>query len=202
MILDWGRQPYTKSWEEQKRLVDQRVAGTITDKLIFVEHDPVYTSGTSAREKRHNSLPHPLLAVERGGDITYHGPGQLVGYPILHLKERGLLVGTLLRLLEKTLIDTLAHYHLEGRAIAGKTGVWVGDKKLASIGIAVRGWVSYHGFSLNADCDLKPFSAIRPCGFDSEVMSSVSELTGRTVGIEELKPIVRSAFDKRLQEIA
>ena len=200
MILDLGRRSYTDCWKEQKRLVDQRVAGTINDTLVFVEHDPVYTAGTSAREKRHNSLPHPLHSVERGGDITYHGPGQLVGYPILHLKERGLLVGSLLRSLEDTLIDTVAHYGLKGRAIEGKTGVWVGDKKIASIGIAVRGWVSYHGFALNADCDLAPFGAIRPCGFDAEVMSSLSELTGQHITVNDLKPIVRSAFDKRFKE--
>ncbi len=202
MIVDLGRQTYTDSWEKQKSLVEKRVAGSIGDRLIFVEHDPVYTAGTSARRKRHNTLPYPLHTVERGGDITYHGPGQLVGYPILHLKERGLLVGSLLRLLENTLIDAISEFGLEGKAIEGKTGVWVGDKKIASIGIAVRGWVSYHGFALNADCDLTPYSAIEPCGFKSEVMSSISELTGRRIGIEELKPIVRSAFDKRLQEIA
>lgn len=202
MILDWGRRPYAECWREQKALAAERAAGRAADSLIFVEHEPVYTAGTSAREKRHNPLPHPLYTVERGGDITYHGPGQLVGYPIVHLKERGLLIGPFLRLIESALIDSVAAYGLEGRRVEGKTGVWVGDKKIASIGVAVRGWVSYHGFALNADCDLAPFTAIRPCGFDAEVMSSVSALTGRRVGVEDLKPVVRAAFEHRLQESA
>ncbi|PIP84354.1 MAG: hypothetical protein CO113_18090 [Elusimicrobia bacterium CG_4_9_14_3_um_filter_62_55] len=202
MILDWGRRAYAESWREQKLLAERRAAGSATDALIFVEHEPVYTAGTSARGKRHNTLPHPLYTVERGGDITFHGPGQLVGYPILHLQERGMLVGVLLRLIESALIDAVGAFGLEGRREQGKTGVWVGEKKIASIGVAVRGWVSYHGFALNADCDLAPFAAIRPCGFDAEVMSSVSALTGKSVGVEDLKPIVRAAFENRLQEHA
>jgi lipoyl(octanoyl) transferase len=206
-IRSLGRRPYAEVLEEQKVLAGRRAAGETPDTILLVEHEGVYTAGTSAGierdgpgPKRHNTLPFPLFSVERGGDITYHGPGQLVGYPVIHLKERGLLVGSLLRLIEEALIDAIGEYGLEGKAVEGKTGVWVGGKKIASIGIAVRGWVSYHGFSLNADCDLAPFSAIRPCGFDPEVMSSVSELTGSRIGVKELEPVVASAFEKRLQE--
>lgn len=200
-LLDLGRRPYAEVWEFQKRLVDERARGDRGDTLVLVEHEPVYTGGTGARGPAPAGLPHPFYAVERGGLITYHGPGQLVGYPILKLDERGLLVGTYLRELERTLIAALGEFAVAAKRESGRTGVWVGAqgggaRKIAAIGVAVRGWISYHGFALNCGGDLSGFGAIRPCGFSPESVTSVSRESGREVSVAELKPALLAAFRK------
>jgi lipoate-protein ligase B len=128
------------------------------------------------------------LVVERGGGITFHGPGQLVGYPIVDLRGRGRDIHRFLRDLEEVLIRTLRDFSLDAQRRPGLTGVWVGQKKIASIGIAVRHWVSYHGFALNVSVDLRYFRMIRPCGLDGTVMTSMSELLGREISLDEVKP--------------
>ncbi len=191
-VLDLGRRPYGEVWALQKELAAARARGERGDALLLVEHEPVYTRGTSARGEPLGPLPHPVLDVERGGQTTYHGPGQLVAYPIIHLARRGLSVGALLRGLEGAVIAVLAGLGLTGQRRDGATGVWCAGKKVASEGVAVKGWVSYHGLALNADVDLAPFAAIRPCGFAPEVMTSLTELTGRRVAAAGLKePLVR-----------
>lgn len=195
-ILNLGRQEYVKAWKRQKRLVTERAKNRRCDTLIFLEHDPVYTRGTSSRTLPLPVLDHPVLDVERGGDITYHGPGQLTGYPILDLKERGLLVGTYLRRLEQVLIDSVAGLGIEAERIPRCTGVWVRGQKLASIGVAVKGWISYHGFSINVRGALTPFAAIRPCGFHPHVMTTVSKLLGRDVPLEEMRVRVLESFER------
>ncbi len=173
-VLNLGRQEYGKAWKRQKRLVTERAKNRRPDTLIFLEHDPVYTRGTTARSLTAPVLEYPVFDVERGGEITYHGPGQLTGYPILDLQERNLLVGTYLRRLEHILIDAVAGLGIEAERIPRCTGVWVRGQKLASLGVAVRGWISYHGFSLNVRGSLTPYTAIRPCGFHPHVMTTVS----------------------------
>lgn len=201
-ILDLGEIPYAEAWDLQKRLVSERAAQARPDTLILAEHPPVYTRGTSARQAPALPLPHPVHDVERGGDVTFHGPGQLVGYPILDLRERGLLVGAYLRLLESALISALAALGVPGgRAWPGRTGVWVGERKVASIGVAVRGWVSYHGFALCVRGDLKPFAAVRPCGFSSEVMTTAGALAGRDVSLAEARTAVTEALRSALEPV-
>ncbi len=188
MILDLGLRDYKEVWCLQRELVAQRHAGQIPDTLLLVEHPPVFTVGRAVGDISKEIAGIPCVAVERGGDITFHGPGQLVGYPIVDLRERGRDVHRFLRDLEGVLIHTLQDFALEARRRPGLTGVWVGEKKIASLGIAVRRWVSYHGFALNVSVDLRYFRMIRPCGLDGTVMTSMSELLGREISVAEVKP--------------
>ncbi len=188
-MIDLGTREYAECWELQKRLVAERQADRIEDTLVLVEHPPVITLGRRLNSR--SNILHagaiPVIEIERGGDVTYHGPGQLVGYPILKLVERDL--HQYLRNLEEALIGVCAHLGLEGTRKPGWTGVWIGDKKVASIGIAVRKWVTLHGFALNVSTDLRQFAAINPCGLDAAVMTSLNEASGRAITLEEVKPI-------------
>lgn len=192
-LIDFGRRDYVECWEYQKRLAAERGAGLRPDTLILVEHPPVYTRGRSSRSPA-DGLPHPCHDVERGGDITFHGPGQLVGYPILDLRKLDLLVGTYLRRLEAALIEALGTLGVEAGRVPGRTGVWSRGRKLAAIGVAVRGWVSYHGFALNVCGDSEPFRAIRPCGLDPETVGSVSQALNRPVSLAEAREPVAAAM--------
>ncbi|MFN4217996.1 MAG: lipoyl(octanoyl) transferase LipB [Candidatus Bipolaricaulia bacterium] len=198
-VLDLGTREYQEIWRLQKELVAQRQAGRIPDTLILVEHLPVFTVGRGGRpfSSPLTPLPSPskgreaggeVFIVERGGDITFHGPGQLVGYPIIDLKNRGRDVHRFLRDLEEVLIRTLKDFSLDAQRRPGLTGVWVGSHKIASIGIAVQRWVSYHGFALNVSVDLRYFRMIRPCGLDGDVMTSMSALLNREVSVAAVKP--------------
>lgn len=189
-VLDLGVRDYAEVWRLQKELVVQRQVRVIPDTLILVEHLPVFTIGASRRNTPQEIGGIPCLGVERGGDITFHGLGQLVGYPIIDLKDRGRDVHRFLRDLEEVLLRTLHDFSLDAQRKPGLTGVWVGSKKIASLGIAVRRWVSYHGFSLNVSVDLRYFRMIRPCGLDGAVMTSLSELLGREVSTAEVKPVL------------
>lgn len=177
-----GRQPYAETWALQKTLVEDRIAGRIPDQLLIVEHDPVITLGRRRRDAASGILGGvPVVAVERGGLATYHGPGQVVAYPIVHLQERRLGIPAFLRILEEAVIETLGAYDLASGRREGATGVWVrgGAGKICSIGIAVRRWVTYHGLALNVATDLAPFHLIDPCGFEPSVMTTMNnELPG------------------------
>jgi lipoate-protein ligase B len=169
-----------------------RQADAVPDTLILVEHPEVITLGRSARPE--NLLAPdamPVVAVERGGDVTYHGPGQLVAYPIFRLAEDERDLHRLLRGLEESVIRTLAAFDIPGRRIAGSTGVWTGSasapRKLASIGVAVRKWVTMHGLALNVTTDLARFRAINPCGFDASVMTSMAKELGGPVDMAKVK---------------
>ncbi|MBI5631674.1 MAG: lipoyl(octanoyl) transferase LipB [Elusimicrobia bacterium] len=179
LVRALGLKDYREAWALQKSLVEERRQGKIPDTLLLLEHPPVYTRGASSKSPAPAFLPHPLHEVERGGDLTYHGPGQLVGYPIIHLGERALKVRTYLRSLEAVLIEALRPLEIEAEALRGFTGVWAGRRKLASIGIAVKDQVAYHGFALNVNCDLAAFSAIHPCNLEPEQMTSLERLWGR-----------------------
>jgi lipoate-protein ligase B len=188
-----GRREYLEVWELQKDLAARRGRGEIEDTLLLVEHPPVYTRGTSSKSDW-GPLPHPLHSVERGGDLTYHGPGQLVGYPIIHLGERGLTAGSYLRVLEQVLISALRPLGVTGETLKGFTGVWSGGRKIASIGVAVKGQVAYHGFAVNVSCDLSAFWRIHPCNLEPAEISTMEKVLGRPVALDEVRLTVADAF--------
>jgi len=179
-----GLQSYTQVHALQLELVEQRARGEIGDTVLLLEHHPVITRGRGLQwSGGARPTPMPLGAMpegiefaesERGGDLTYHGPGQLVVYPIVHLKDRD--VEGYLRRLEAIVCGVLASWHLEASSRPGAAGVWVGQKKVASIGIAVRRWVAFHGMAINCVNDLGPFRHFSPCGFPSEVMVRIQDL--------------------------
>lgn len=190
-ILDLGRRPYRPVLELQRALVRARLDGTIPDDvLVLVEHEPVVTLGRGTRD---TSLPLPrqrleargftVEAVERGGDVTVHAPGQLVGYPILHLSRHREDVHWYLRQLEEALIRALATLGVPAGRREGYTGAWTGGRKIASIGVHVKRWVTLHGFALNVTTDLSLFDVVVPCGIPDVVMTSVAEeVVGRSDG--------------------
>jgi len=192
-FVDLGRMPYPDAWELQRRLVEARSQGRIdTDVILFVEHPPVFTLGR--RGGRENLLVSeemlrqsgiPIVQVERGGNITYHGPGQLVVYPIVHLPGAGLGVVDLVDRLEEVMIRTCAAWGVAAGRNALNRGAWVGMKKIGSIGIAVRRGVSFHGLALNVNLDLAPFCWIQPCGLEGVGVTSMAREAGRPVAMEE-----------------
>jgi lipoyl(octanoyl) transferase len=194
-VLDLGLRDYGEVLKLQYELVDERKKGG-PDTLVLVEHPPVVTIGREHKGPR-PAAPIPLYEVERGGRETYHGPGQLVGYPILDLAARGWSPETYLRRLENALIETVRPW-TEARRLKGFTGVWVGRKKLASIGVAVRGTVAYHGFALNISTDLTGFKVIHPCGLEPDTMTSLERLAGRPVKLEDVKAMAVLALSERL----
>ena len=192
-LLDLGRRPYREVWELQKALVDRRADERIPDGLILVEHEPVATLGR--RGKREDVLDPGLeiVEVERGGEATYHGPGQLVGYPILRLPDR-LEVKRLVTDLEEVLLRTCADFGIDAIREGPERGVWMGGKKIASIGLAVRRSVTFHGFALNVTTDLREFLKIRPCGHDGGIMTSLEKCLGRPIDLEDVKASVIMHF--------
>ncbi len=195
-VRDLGLRDYAEVWALQKELVEARLSGAIADALVLVEHPPVYTRGRSARTPLPPGLPYPVYDIERGGDVTFHAPGQLVGYPIVDLNGLGLWVGTFIRKIETALIAAVEAEGVAAERIPGFTGVWSRGKKVASIGIAVRGGVSYHGFALNVDMNLAPFGWIRPCKLESAEMSTLSRLAGRPIPVARMKDRVVRAFEE------
>jgi lipoyl(octanoyl) transferase len=196
-VLDLGTREYGEAWALQRDLVAARQRDEVPDTLVLVEHPHVITAGRSAHRENLLAVGDvPLFEIERGGDVTYHGPGQLVGYPIFLLRPEERDLHRYLRNLEEALIRAVARFGLAGERKAGWTGLWTagGARKLASIGVAVKRWVTMHGFALNVSTDLTRFAAINPCGLDASVMGSVSGELGRPVGVEEVKAVVRETF--------
>lgn len=193
-VLDLGLCDYLAAWRLQQDLLEARQEDRIVDTLVLVEHPHVLTVGRNGR--RENLLAPgdmPVVEVERGGDVTYHGPGQLVGYPILRLRDDEHDVHRYLRHLEQALMATLADFAITGEQRPGLTGVWAGPSKLASIGVAVRrGWVTMHGFALNVCPDLGRFASINPCGLPASVMGSMTSVSGRPVSLADVRePLLR-----------
>lgn len=197
-----GRVEYARALAMQAELVERRRRGEVPDTLLVLEHPHVITLGSSAHHE-HVLLSEPELASRgiglfeagRGGDVTYHGPGQLVAYPILDLKPDRRDLHLYLRSLEDVLLRTLSAFAITGRRDESATGVWVDDAKVAAIGIRVSsGWITSHGFALNTDTDLSFFDAIVPCGLSGRPVTSVSRLLGRTVTPRETAPAVVQAL--------
>ena len=171
-----GRIDYARAHALQQELVEQRLRGEIPDTLILCEHDPVITVGRGRSRGGFADASIPVVEVERGGEATYHGPGQLVVYPILQLPEGRRDLHRYLRDLEQVVISMLAEVDLQGEHRPGATGVWVGERKICSIGVAVRRWVTWHGFALNLKTDLAAFGSFQPCGLDPAVMGRLEDL--------------------------
>ena len=201
--LDWGRTRYEAAWRAQDELVARRIVDEIGDTLVFTEHEPVYTIGLRSGAERHVVWDPANLAREgievvktnRGGDITYHGPGQIVGYPIVSLATRKDL-HEYLRFLEQVMINSVGALGLAATRREGKTGIWIGTRKVAAIGVAVRRWVTYHGFALNVNANLVHFQGIVPCGIgatEGTVTSLHSEL-GRKLDMAEVKNVLAIEF--------
>ena len=194
-VVDWGRVDYPIAWERMRRLHAERASGRVADTLVLVEHPPVVTVGVEGDDGSAASAGVPVYRVERGGKSTYHGPGQLVGYPIVDLGPRGHDVRAFVHDVETVLIDTLREFDLVGRHVPSRRGVWIaGERKVASIGIAVERWVTFHGFALNVDVDLAAFGRIQPCGFDGRVMTSMARELGRPISLPEVRPVVRERW--------
>ena len=197
IIHDLGQRPYQEVWDYQKEIQAKRIAGEIEDTLLMVEHEPVYTLGKNANENhllqsRDQSVD--VFNIERGGDITFHGPGQLVGYPILDLSNYKKSVSWYMRTLEQIIIDTVSEFGIEAKRIEGLTGVWVGDEKIAALGVRIRRWVTMHGFSINVNTDLTFYDGIIPCGIFDHGITSMEQLLCRPQNIEKVKKVVRSKF--------
>jgi len=200
-----GRMGFAEALALQDRLVaDKRVDPSLGDELLLLEHDAVYTIGrtpdqSSLRGGAH--LPYPLFPINRGGQATYHGPGQLMGYPIIDLRNYGQDLHRYLRWLEDVLIETLAELGVPATTRAGLTGVWVENRKIASIGVGVRHWVTMHGFALNVGGDLSPFDQITPCGISNVTMTSIEKETGRPHSVIEVASIVERIGLRRISAL-
>jgi len=196
MIAEWlGRIGYREAWARQKALLERRAAGEIDDQIVLLEHDPVLTLGRQGDERHVLAPPRELrrrgievIRVERGGEVTYHGPGQLVAYPIIRLGDRGILVRPLVAALEAAMIETCARLGVTATRRDGHPGCWVeGDpgrdrphRKIGALGLRIERGVSYHGIALNIDVDLRDFDLIDPCGMPGLVSTSIAEELGRT----------------------
>ncbi len=195
-VVDWGRREYRPALDAMRSLVAERRRGAIPDTLVLVEHEPVVTVGVEGDDGGAAGSGLPVVAVERGGRATYHGPGQLVGYPIVDLGARGRDVRRFVHEVEELVVRAVVPFGIRAGHVSGRRGVWVeGQRKIASIGIAVDHWITFHGFALNVDPDLTEFDRFRPCGFDGGVMTSVARETGRRVSLAEAKPTVLEAWD-------
>jgi len=198
-----GMMPYAEALQIQQTLVRQRRDNEVSDVLLLVEHPHVVTLGVNARHRLSNLLVTPsqlsamgveLHDVTRGGDVTYHGPGQLVGYPILDLRPDRCDVHRYVRDLETVIMRTVLMFGVRSSRIPGLTGVWVGDDKLAAIGVRLSRWVTSHGFALNISTDLKYFDLIRPCGIDRKGVTSLSRITGSRVLYESVESVLIKEF--------
>ncbi len=192
-----GRRDYGQVWELQKELVDERRLGLVPDTLILVEHDPVYTLGKNSDENhlldsRNGDVP--VYQIERGGDVTFHGPGQLVAYPILDLHDHRQSVSWYIRSLEEVLIKTLARFAIDGRRRDGLTGIWVGDQKIGALGVRLSRWISMHGVALNVNTDLSFYDGIIPCGIFEYDVTSMADLLGREVEMADVMSKFTAVF--------
>ncbi|MBX7133984.1 MAG: lipoyl(octanoyl) transferase LipB [Fimbriimonadaceae bacterium] len=200
VVRDLGTMGYREAWEVQKEL-NEAVQRGAPDTLLLVRHPRVLTLGANFHEDN-LLLPIPeieargfeVIRTDRGGDVTYHGPGQLVIYPIFDIAKHGRDLHRWMRDLEQTMLLTIAHFGLTGRRFPPHTGAWIGDLKVAAIGVKVRRWVNLHGIALNCDVDLSDFDVIVPCGIQDYGVTSLSLELGRTVTTEEVEPVVVNSF--------
>jgi lipoyl(octanoyl) transferase len=201
-----GRMSFGDALALQEKIVaSKREDRSSGDELLLLEHEPVYTIGrtpdqSSLVDAVH--LPHPLFAINRGGQATYHGPGQLIGYPIIDLRRCGQDLHRYLRWLEELLIQMLAIYEISAGTRPGLTGVWIDKRKIASIGVGVRHWITMHGFALNVCGNLAPFDSIIPCGIQNVTMTSIEKEIGRTFSPEEVSHRVAEIAFRSIDNLA
>jgi lipoate-protein ligase B len=191
-LLDLGRKEYSEALGLQKDLAARRAKAEIPDCLILVEHDHVITLGRKTTPANFKPQNIPVFQVERGGDATYHGPGQLVGYPIILLSDHD--VHRHVRNIEEALLRAVHSFGIHGERVEGHPGVWVQGKKLASIGVAVTDWVTYHGFALNVNTEMEYFELIRPCGLDPATMTSMQKIKGEAIPFTDVKAQVAREY--------
>ena len=200
-VRDLGLMPYGASWTLQRTLVEAILAGG-EETILLVEHPPVLTLGAAFHaenlllsEDEYRARGVEVVRTDRGGDVTYHGPGQLVAYPLVDLSRRGRDLHRYLRGLEEAVIEVLKSLSIKGERNAANTGVWIGNRKVCAMGIKVRRWVTMHGLALNCDVDLAPYTSIVPCGVRGDYgVTSLSRELGRRVGVEEAKPLLVAAL--------
>lgn len=196
-ILDLGLKSYQESWNFQKEMLKKRSNNEINDTLIFVEHEPVFTLGKNANEN-HILQNYPenikTFHVERGGDVTYHGPGQLVGYPIIDLRNYKKSISWYMRSLEQVIIETLLDFDIQSERKNGLTGVWYKNEKIAALGVRVSKWITMHGFSLNIDPDLNNYNSIIPCGIFEYGVTSMSKILNKNINLGSVKNSLKIKF--------
>ncbi len=194
---DLGLSPYQQTWDLQKKLQSRRIKNEIEDTVLLVEHEPVYTFGKNA-DDNHLLQNYPddvqVFHIERGGDVTFHGPGQLVGYPIIDLHNYKKSISWYMRSLEDVIIDTLDHYGIAASRKEGLTGVWVNDEKIAALGVRISRWVTMHGFALNVNTDLHYYTGIIPCGIFEYGVTSMQKILGKEMEMDEVKYILIEQF--------
>jgi lipoyl(octanoyl) transferase len=189
---------------QEKIVAQKRSDSTSADAVLLLEHDPVYTIGrtpdqSSLRGRSH--LPHPFFQINRGGQATYHGPGQLMGYPIIDLRKCGQDLHKYLRWIESLLIEFLAHFEIAAHRREGLTGVWVEERKIASIGVGVRHWMTMHGFALNVCGDLTPFDHIAPCGIPNVTITSIEKESGMSVTVPTAAVMIEKLVAQRIDDL-
>ena len=201
-VQDLGVSSYKNTWELQKKLQIKRIENKIEDTLLLVEHEPVYTFGKNADEN-HLLQNYPedvkLFHIERGGDITFHGPGQLVGYPIMDLHNYKMSISWYMRSLEEVIIRSLDRFGISADRKDGLTGGWVGDEKIAALGVRISRWVTMHGFALNVNTDLTYYDSIIPCGIFDYGITSMEHILGNEQEMNEVKKVLVSVFSDVFQ---
>ena len=202
-ILTPGRMSFEAALALQENLVAELQAGRGEETLVLLEHEPVYTIGrTRDRSSLRQNLPHPVFETNRGGQATFHGPGQLVGYPVLDLSRRGRDLHRYLRFLEDLLIELSASYGVTAQNREGLTGVWVGPRKLASLGVGVRKWISMHGFAINITREsTEAFAHITPCGLTGVEMTSLAHESGAAIPLEDALARTVDLFMQRIDHL-
>ncbi|MBD3403221.1 lipoyl(octanoyl) transferase LipB [candidate division GN15 bacterium] len=193
-VLNLHRVEYGKVLNWQRGLVRMRKDGFARDTLILVEHEPVVTVGRNGHQENFSNLTEEPFFIERGGDVTYHGPGQLVVYFIFNLRRRGRDLHKFMDQIQQGIIEALGEYGLTARQDDTNTGVWVGDHKIASIGIAVKNWITYHGTAINVQTNLDDFNRINPCGLTAETMTSLSKLTGEDISLDDFSNVLLKRY--------
>jgi len=201
-VVRAGRVDYASAWDWQRRLHAQRVAGEVADTVLLLEHDPVYTAGKRTEDWERPLDGTPVVDVDRGGRITWHGPGQLTGYPIVALPDPVDVVAYVRRL-EAALIDVCTTFGVPTTRVEGRSGVWTADgsRKVAAIGIRVSRGVTMHGFALNCDCDLAAFGPIVPCGITDAGVTSLTAEAGRPITVDDAIPVVERELDRALAAV-
>jgi lipoate-protein ligase B len=196
-VQDLGNSSYKRTWELQKELQLQRIENKIDDTLLLVEHEPVYTFGKNSDEN-HLLQNYPenvkLFHIERGGDITFHGPGQIVGYPIIDLHNYKMSISWYMHALEEVIIRSLDKFGISADRKDGLTGVWVEDEKIAALGVRISRWVTMHGFALNVNTDLTYYDSIIPCGIFDYGITSLEHILGEKQNISKIKSILSAVF--------